>query len=184
MHISPPLSRFTVGLAVLSSAAALLAVAPAARSNAVCDGAAALPTAIDSFPYIGTGGNDVIVGSANADFIDGRGGDDLICGMGGDDTIDGGDGHDDIYGGKGDDTIDGDAVVGYGDDLHGGPGVDTIDGKGGDDDIYGDNEFDYLYGGNGRDRLYGGLSGGFLAGQGGNNDECTVQPGANTISDC
>lgn len=178
--------RGAIATAALASiAAVMLAVAaPSARTSEICDDAASNPQAIDSFPYIGTGGNDVIVGSSNADHIEGRGGHDLICGMEGDDVIEGDDGRDDIYGGFGDDTIDGDAAVGYADNLHGGPNVDTIEGNAGDDDIYGDGAYDYLYGGTGRDELFGNADGGHLDGQGGGNDECTGVPGANTISDC
>ena len=123
MNILPSSSsRFTAGLAVLSSAAALLAAfAPSARSNTECDAAAALPTAIDSFPYIGTGGNDVIVGLGGADVIRSLGGNDAVCGGSGADRIRGGTGADQLRGGGGADRI------------RGGPGADQIRGGAGND---------------------------------------------------
>lgn len=54
----------------------------------------------------GTGGNDLILASADDDTIYGEGGDDCIVGGAGDDTIYGGDGHDACVGGAGSNTID------------------------------------------------------------------------------
>lgn len=51
----------------------------------------------------GTAGNDLILGSSDADTIDGAGGNDCILGGGGDDQIAGGDGNDICLGGLGTD---------------------------------------------------------------------------------
>lgn len=54
---------------------------------------------------MGTGGNDLILGSPMADVIDGLGGDDCILGGGGDDDLIGNDGVDICLGGPGSDTF-------------------------------------------------------------------------------
>ncbi len=80
-------------------------------------------------PYMGTGANELILGTPNTDYIDGGGGDDCILG-GGDDCILGGGGNDGfcfwffcfgLSGGDGDDVI------------LGGPGNDVCLGDGGAD---------------------------------------------------
>jgi hypothetical protein len=53
----------------------------------------------------GTEGNDLIIGSSDADTIDGLGGDDCVLGGGGDDLITGSDGSDVCLGGPGTDTF-------------------------------------------------------------------------------
>ncbi len=90
-------------------------------------------TAMD--PHMAGDDDDMVKGTAEADFIEGGKGKDIIKGMAGNDTIDGGPGNDTIDGGPDDDTIDG------------GPGNDTIDG--------GDND-DELIGGSGNNALDGG----------------------------
>jgi Ca2+-binding RTX toxin-like protein len=53
------------------------------------------------------GFGDIIVGSANADYLFGLGGDDYLYGIGGNDTLDGGTGNDQLYGGAGADVLNG-----------------------------------------------------------------------------
>jgi Ca2+-binding RTX toxin-like protein len=77
-------------------------------------------------PFEGTSGDDVIIGTDDADEIDGNGGNDRICGGRGADEIDGGD------------------------------GFDRIDGEAGPDDLAGDDDNDWIYGGLNDDHLYGG----------------------------
>jgi len=64
-------------------------------------------------PFTGTGANELILGTANRDYIDGGGGDDCILGGGGDDGfcffffcfgIEGGAGNDVVLGGPGTDV--------------------------------------------------------------------------------
>ena len=130
--------------------------------------------------FIGTDGDDLLVGTEGRDAIYALDGDDLIVGTGrrdrlhgdeGDDNIAGGDGDDQIHGGAGDDLIHGgggnDLIFGgTGDDLiYGGDGDDSIDGGLGDDQLHGDSGndkiegdagADLLTGDAGRDRLAGG----------------------------
>ena len=70
---------------------------------------------------IGDGGNNILIGTNDADRIDGLGGNDTLKGFGGDDIMNGGDGNDIINAGSGDDIIDG------------GQGVNTLTGGGGND---------------------------------------------------
>ena len=124
----------TVLLAAL--AIGFAATATAGHRNAECDGREA--------NIVGTGGDDVLVGSGRNDVIHGRGGDDLIIGKGGDDRLCGGEGEDHFAGRGGRDRIRG----GSDDDgLHGNRGADTL--KGGPDD-------DRLNGGDGNDFCGGG----------------------------
>ena len=55
----------------------------------------------------GLGGNDVILGADDNDFLDGGDGNDRVIGFGGNDVLNGGAGTDYITGGLGDDAIDG-----------------------------------------------------------------------------
>ncbi|MDJ0770462.1 MAG: hypothetical protein QNJ12_16840, partial [Ilumatobacter sp.] len=129
-----------------------------------CNG---LPVTVDlALGQVPTAGNDVILGTPDADVIDGLEGDDTICGMGGDDTINGGLGLDDIFGAEGVDTIDG----GKGNDrIRGGPGADDLYGGGGGDRIWGEDGNDIIRGGNGNDRLYGGPGADEIRGQNGSD---------------
>ena len=95
-------------------------------------------------------GNDVILGTSGADFIDAGAGDDTICGMGGADMIFAGGGADYVEGGNGADLIFGE---GGNDLIFGGPGGDEIDGGGGDDEIFGEAGGDVLVGRTGEDML-------------------------------
>lgn len=74
-------------------------------------------------PGGGTGGDDTLHGTKNADTLKGLGGDDLLNGAGGDDTLIGGAGDNTMNGGTGDDHI----YLGAGGDvIDGGAGVDTL----------------------------------------------------------
>jgi len=55
----------------------------------------------------GTLGNDLILGSSNADTVNANEGDDCVLGGGGDDTLNGWDGNDVLDGGAGTDTCNG-----------------------------------------------------------------------------
>ncbi|GBC72841.1 Leukotoxin [archaeon HR04] len=134
-----------------------------------------------STPFIGTAGNDFIVGTNSADSIYGKEGDDFIVGLGGNDELYG----DVIFGGAGDDEItggndilcgnDGNDVL-VGDSIRGGAGNDTItggndtlDGGAGNDALSGDDILgwlgdDILTGGN--DKLVGGAGDDILYGDG------------------
>ena len=86
---------------------------------------------------LASAGNDLLIGSANADLIDALGGNDSVIGGAGSDTLAGGDGMDSLAGGSGDDLLDG------------GAGNDTLTGGDGDDTLTGGLGNDYLDGGNG-----------------------------------
>lgn len=90
----------------------------------------------------GNQGNDVLLGSADADRILGGSGNDLIWGNRGADWLAGGSGDDSLFGGPGADFLIGD-----------GEGLSAF---GGNDRLSGDEGPDSLQGGAGRDVLYGG----------------------------
>lgn len=117
-------------------------------------------------PLSGTDGDDILLGSLQADAIDGRDGDDNIVARGGDDLIEGGFGDDHIVAGAGNDIVRG----GDGNDLiFGGAGNDVLSGGKGDDRLYGDDGDDVLFGDVGDDDLHGGSGTDFLAGGAGND---------------
>ncbi|MHA7777189.1 putative Ig domain-containing protein [Roseibium sp. M-1] len=93
--------------------------------------------------YAGNGGNDIVLGSLQADFLSGGTGDDAISGEGGDDTISGDSGNDTLNGDAGDDFIDGGSGT---DDINGGDGNDQLFGGAGDDTIVGGSGDDVLNG--------------------------------------
>lgn len=107
------------------------------------------------------GGDDVLVGTADADLIEGFGGNDTLTGMAGDDVIRGFDGDDSLFGNRGDDEISGgigdDYIeAGLGDDLvYGGAGADVLLGFAGNDLMFGQLGDDTLKGGAGADELSG-----------------------------
>ncbi len=114
---------------------------------------------VEGTPTSGANSHEVMVGTANADFVHMRSGDDTFYGEGGNDKIFGDFGNDRLYGGAGNDIIDS------------GDGADLVDGGDGNDLIYGFGSgteiggFDQLVGGSGNDTIYGGegvdkLSGG------------------------
>ena len=107
---------------------------------------------------IGTNGDDILNGTADADFI---------SGLSGNDTINGGDGDDFIYSGTGDDIIDG--GVGN-DEIEGDDGADTLNGGDGDDRLKGSAGTDTVFGGNGNDSLRGGSGSDVIHGGEGNDD--------------
>jgi uncharacterized protein (TIGR01370 family) len=75
-------------------------------------------------------GDDMILGTYNADKLAGHAGNDVISGRSGNDTLDGGDGNDRLDGGSGNDTL----LGGMGDDIIiGGAGRDFMTGGGGAD---------------------------------------------------
>ena len=101
----------------------------------------------------GDNGNNLEIGTADADQIYGFGGIDLLRGSDGNDTIEGGDGPDSLYGDKGNDRITG----GAGDDvIRGGRDNDTLDGGDGEDVIKGDLGNDRIIGSAGADFINGG----------------------------
>ena len=71
---------------------------------------------------IGGGGNDTLVGNAQANKLTGNDGDDVLKGNAGNDNLSGGAGADKIDGGAGNDKI----VWGAGDAVKGGSGTDTL----------------------------------------------------------
>jgi Ca2+-binding RTX toxin-like protein len=102
-------------------------------------------------PCIGTNGDDIIYGTAEADEIYGGNGNDIIFGYEGDDQIAGGNGFDELYGGEGDDQLLGENGK---DTLDGGEGADEINGGNGRDTIICD-ETDELIESRGRDIITG-----------------------------
>lgn len=90
--------------------------------------------------FLGTSGNDSIVGTTKDDVMIGKGGDDTLNGgddPSGDDVIDGGPGNDNLFG-EGDVVKGGNDVLigGQGNDaLHGGPGADIFRCGAGQDSI-------------------------------------------------
>jgi hypothetical protein len=108
------------------------------------------PASCDVF---GTNGDDVLVGTDDAQVICGFRGRDVLVGNGGGDVLLGGDGVDSLKGGLGDDAMRG----GTGrDSINGGAGADFASGGSGSDSIDGDEGNDRLTGGSGRDRINGG----------------------------
>jgi Ca2+-binding RTX toxin-like protein len=102
-------------------------------------------------------GNDVVIGSTDAEIINGNQGDDTIQGGGGDDLVLGGKGRDRISGGFGNDQVNGnlgeDLVFGGAgnDTVRGGKDADLVSGEDGNDVVIGDLGTDVLVGGNGAD---------------------------------
>jgi Ca2+-binding RTX toxin-like protein len=121
-------------------------------------------------------GNDTVIGTSGADYIDGNnhptqgatadvdtlsgmGGNDVIFGRAGNDvlnggadndTLDGGDGNDQLYGESGIDSL----IGGEGNDtLDGGTGADIMNGGNGDDTFFVDDLGDVTIGGAGRDTV-------------------------------
>ncbi len=101
----------------------------------------------------GGGGNDVLSGTADADFLDGGDGADSILGRSGGDNLFGGAGNDTLQGELGNDTIDGgadaDIVLGQqgNDSLVGGTGRDVLIGSVGNDSVDGGDGDDLVLGG-------------------------------------
>jgi Ca2+-binding RTX toxin-like protein len=114
------------------------------------DGSVWLPeNVVNTSPYVGTNGGDVLNGSEFGD---------QIFALDGNDVVHGNDGHDVLYGGAGQDT------------LFGGAGNDTVFGMAGNDLLFGGAGGDQLYGDDGFDSLYGDLGNDLLDGGAGNDD--------------
>jgi len=92
----------------------------------------------------GSGGDDVLLGNEERNFIDGGAGDDRVVGR---------DGWDGLYGGDGADVVDGRAGS---DNLYGGAGADVLRGGAGDDDIQSGGGGDAVDGGPGSDTVFAG----------------------------
>lgn len=143
-----------VAVAALVAASLAAASSPAVAQGPMCFGVPATIVAVAGVPTVGTDGDDVIVGTADADDIRGGLGDDMICGLAGPDVI---------FGGRGNDQLDGDSgrdqvVGGRGSDLLlGGSGGDELIGNQGDDTIRGNRGADTIFGGRGEDTIFGGL---------------------------
>ena len=99
------------------------------------------------------GGNRVINGSDQGDFVLAGDSIDLIDGKDGNDTLIGGAGDNEIFGGNGNDSLVGNDGN---DQIFGGNGDDTLIGGLGNDTLRGDAGNDTLTGGGGRDTLIGG----------------------------
>lgn len=113
--------------------------------------------------YVGTTGNDIVIGNSLDNFIDGGDGNDIISGGDGNDILLGGNGNDIISGGNGDDVID----AGDGHNIvDGGSGNDNIYAGSGNDILSGGDGNDVIYAGDGDDILYGGEGSDYLEGQG------------------
>lgn len=92
---------------------------------------------------LGSGANDVLVGTAHPDQLVGMGGNDVLRGLAGDDTLDGGTGADVLQGGAGSD------------ELTGGPHRDVLEGGTGNDRIFAsDRVRDVIRCGAGNDVVY------------------------------
>ncbi|HEX6116607.1 MAG TPA: hypothetical protein VFY99_05860 [Solirubrobacterales bacterium] len=100
----------------------------------------------------GTTGNDVILGSVDAEEIKAGKGNDRICAGAGDDVVKGASGKDKVKGGGGADEIRGSADP---DKLEGNGGKDELDGGGDDDKLNGGSAKDRCDGAAGDDKLKG-----------------------------
>jgi VCBS repeat-containing protein len=119
----------------------------------------------------GTGADETLTGSDEADSIWARGGDDHVFAMSGDDRLGGGAGDDTLEGGDGSDSLCGGAGA---DSLLGGAGDDTLYGGAGDDVVIGGSGDDMLWAGAGDDLLTGGAGAdSFYFGASSGNDTIT-----------
>jgi Ca2+-binding RTX toxin-like protein len=164
-----------------------------AQTVFTCDGK--IPTIVGSGVINGTGGDDVIIGSAGDDIINGGSGNDTICGEGGNDVINAGSGNDRMWGevrGGGFDTLNGtpgndiidggsgnDLLVdpqGFGQTLSAGSGDDTVLGNG------------ILFGGSGNDAvtvlIAGGADANLSISAGSGTDTCTLNGNVIPTSSC
>lgn len=128
--------------------------------------------------FLGSGDADVLFGFAGDDLMRGRGGDDSLRGFTGDDTVNGGAGGDTLTGDAGDDVLNG---QGGADVIRGGGGGDTISGGGGGDTVRGNADNDVIRGNGGADRLLGGTGDDRLIG-GGGDDRLRGDGGDDTLS--
>ena len=97
-------------------------------------------------------GDDVLVGSSEANYLAGGfGGDDTLRGGAGDDLLSGSSGRNSLYGGPGNDVLEGK----FGRDfLYGGTGDDVLDGADGNDVLDGGAGIDQYLGGDGDDDFF------------------------------
>ncbi len=106
-----------------------------------------------SAALVGNGGEDVLIGSPSPDSLQGGDGNDVIEGGGGDDELKGGNGDDTITALNGRDVIDGDA----GDDvIEAGASNDTVRGGLGNDTINGGDGNDTIDSGDGDNAIHAG----------------------------
>ena len=114
---------------------------------------------VGSCVIYGLAGDDIIIGSNQADWLDGGEGNDSISGRDGndevygglgDDVIQGGDGDDWLFGNEGNDDLSGNAGR---DTVRGGEADDRLEGNAGDDDLDGEAGSDTVLGGAGNDVL-------------------------------
>lgn len=116
---------------------------------------------IEYFGFLGSIGDDTLVGGFRDDELYGGPGADSISGADDWDWIEGGEGRDTVYGGAGDDWIEGNEADDFlrgdlGDDeIFGGEGFDDAHGNLGDDTVHGDGGPDWVVGGQGSDLLFG-----------------------------
>lgn len=144
------------------------------RTTGAQDTGEGLDTLVGIEGVYGSGGDDRIIGDANANSLygdrrsgpAGDAGDDYVNGGGGDDFLVGGRGLNRLYGGSGDDRIYGlgERTVLTGrntaegeNHIFGGAGADLIFGANGDDVIDGGDDNDQIYGWGGFNTLRGGL---------------------------
>ena len=126
----------------------------------------------------GSGGNDLIAGSATGETLTGNGGDDLVFAHDGNDTVIAGSGNDTYWGGNGNDTVDYSyvssgvtanlatgVITGLGSDMV--SGIENISGSQGNDILTGDSGDNLLDGNGGSDTLVGGGGNDTLNGGGG-----------------
>ena len=116
--------------------------------------------------WLGTGLDDVVVGTDSADRVTAAAGNDTVVTNGGNDIVDAGAGNDAIWAGLGNDNVSGFA----GDDvIYLDAGADTGDGGDGADTLAGEAGNDILRGGLGNDTLDGGDDADTLNGDAGND---------------
>ena len=126
--------------------------------------------------FIGTAGNDTLVGGFGNDTLQGLGGNDNLSGGGGNDLLEGGDGNDRLEGELGSDTL----LGGFGDDslissVNDG-GDDFLDGGSGNDTLSvsrlgGRNDTVWLNGGDGNDLFFIQMYSGLAIADGGAGDD-------------
>lgn len=120
----------------------------------------------DAAEYLNAGlGNDSIAAGGGNDWAFGGPGDDIVLGQAGNDHLEGYAGNDALFGGVGDDGINGDLIGQTGNDyLSGGDGNDWINAGNGADILMGGTGNDWLFGEYGPDQLNGGSGNDVLIG--------------------
>jgi hypothetical protein len=127
---------------------------------------------------VGGSGDDVLLGSEQADSLEGGAGDDRLVGRGGSDRLEGGVGADVLDGRAGNDDVWG----GDGSDvLRGGDGNDDILAKGGRDGYEAGASGDVIDGGAGDDRIYAGKPRALRCGSG---EDLVGLPTGALLSEC